>query len=282
MFGQRGRTPDDTAPIRPTDPWAHTAPLDPDPDLNHPAPYLNRPYQNDTYPHRPSRDAETYDEDLDDGPPPARRRHPLALAGTFCAIVISLGLVVVLLSPVFSDKPAPSTAPNLPGLLEQPPAATLAPQPAPEVPVPTDSPEPTASPQPVPSEAATGNAAVEDAVVAFVNAVRRQVRCDPVQHDSRLRQAARRHSTDMAAGSFLSHTGSDGSSAEDRMTAAGYDTPLSENLARGFRSAREVVQGWLGSREQRQNILDCDARAIGVGVAVGADGRPYWTQDFGR
>jgi uncharacterized protein YkwD len=260
--------------MRPTDPWARTAPLDADP-------YLNRPY-----PRGPYRNPAPYDEDLDDAPPARRRMHPLAIAGMICAIVISVGLVVVLLSPMFADKPASTGAPNLPGLLEQPPAATLAPQPAPEVPTdtatPSATPQPSLSAQPTSTEAATGNAAVEDAVVAFVNGVRRQANCDPVRNDRRLRQAARQHSADMAAGGFLSHTGSDGSSAADRMKAAGYGDPLSENLARGFGSARDVVKGWLESREQRQNMLDCDAQSVGVGVAVDARGTPYWTQDFGR
>jgi uncharacterized protein YkwD len=245
-----------------TDPWAHTAPL-------HPYPY-----------------PEPYDEDLDGPPSGSRRMRPLAIVGMICAIVISIGLVAVLLSPGFAGKPASTGAPNLPGLLEQPPAATLAPQAAPEVPVPSDTPsatpEPSLSAQPTPTPAAAGNAAVEDAVVALVNGVRRKAGCDPVQSDRRLRQAARQHSADMAAGGFLSHTGRDGSSAADRMRNTGYDAPLSENLARGFGSARDVVKGWLESREQRQNILDCDARAIGVGVVVDAGGTPYWTQDFGR
>jgi uncharacterized protein YkwD len=209
---------------------------------------------------------------------------PLAIAGMICAIVISVGLVVVLLSPVFAGKS--TAAPNLPGLLEQPPGATLAPQAAPEVPVPTDTPsatpEPSLSARPTPTQAAAGNTAVEDAVVALVNGLRRRAHCDPVRNDRRLRQAARRHSADMAAGGFLNHTGTDRSSAADRMRDAGYDAPLSENLARGFGSATDAVKGWLNSREQRQNMLDCDAQSIGVGVAVGVDGRPYWTQDFGR
>jgi uncharacterized protein YkwD len=271
LSGQRGRRPDNTADIHATDPWAHTAPLDVD-AYQYPEPYPGYP--------------EPYDEDPNVPPGRGRRMRPLAVLGTICAIVISIGLVVVLLAQGFAGKPTSTGAPNLPGLLEQPPAATLPPQAAPEVPVPSDtpsaSPEPTLSAQPTPTRAAAGNAAVEDAVVALVNGLRRKARCDAVQNDPRLRQAARQHSADMAAGGFLSHTGSDGSSAADRMRGAGYDAPLSENLARGFGSARDVVQGWLDSREQRQNILNCDAQAIGVGVVVGADGRPYWTQDFGR
>jgi uncharacterized protein YkwD len=254
--------PDDRADSYATDPWAHVAPLDTDRHL---------------YP-------EPYGEDPNDSAGRSRRMRPLAIVGMICAIVISIGLVGVLLSPGFAGKPASTGVPNLPGLLEQPPAATLAPESTPEVPVPTETPtpEPSLSAQPTPTPAAAGNAAVEDAVVALVNSVRRKARCDPLQNDRQLRQAARRHSGDMAAGGFLSHTGSDGSSAADRMRDAGYDAPLSENLARGFGSARDVVKGWLESREQRQSILDCDARATGVGVVVGADGRPYWTQNFGR
>jgi uncharacterized protein YkwD len=209
---------------------------------------------------------------------------PLAVAGMIAAIVISVGLVIVLLSPVLTGKQASNGTPNLPGLLEQPPGATLPPQAAPEAAVPSESPspEPSESAQPTPSRAAAGNAAVEEAVVALVNGLRRQARCDPAENDDRLREAARRHSADMATGRFLKHTGSDGSSAADRMKDAGYDKPLSENLARGFGSARAVVEGWLGSREQRRNMLDCKAQAIGVGVAVDASGTPYWTQVFGR
>jgi len=85
----------------------------------------------------------------------------------------------------------------------------------------------------------------------------------------------------MAARRFLNHRGSDGSSPDDRMRAAGYDDPQSENLARGFTSAKDVMRAWEHSRNDRRNIVDCDARAIGVGVAVSADGTPFWTQDFG-
>jgi uncharacterized protein YkwD len=211
-----------------------------------------------------------------------RGMKPLAIAGTVAAILISFGLVVVLLSPVFGNRSTATGRPVLPGVID-PSAGTLAPEPAPEVSVesPTDEPSPSGSAQPS-QRAAAGNAAAENAVVALVNAERRRARCEPVRNDRRLRDAARRHSADMAAGNFLNHTGSDGSSADDRMRAAGYDDPLSENLARGFTSSRAVMKAWLGSREQQRNILDCDAKAIGVGVAVGADGTPYWTQNFGR
>jgi uncharacterized protein YkwD len=129
-----------------------------------------------------------------------------------------------------------------------------------------------------------GNSRVEGAVVSLVNREREHAGCrQKLRADGRLRTAARAHSADMAVRDFFSHTGSDGSSPNDRMRQAGYDRPLAENIARGQRSAQEVVGAWMASPEHRRNILDCDARGIGVGVAVRAGGgEPFWTQDFGR
>ncbi|MGC9666309.1 CAP domain-containing protein [Planosporangium sp. 12N6] len=304
-----GRTPDDRTDPHPSDPWAHTAPL----PAAHPGPARRGPYDDrtqaydddpteryyDTDPYYGGRPYAgpppgpwAYEETYDDEPAPApgarRRMGPLAITGMVCAIVISIGLVTVLLGPVFAGRSDDNAKPNLPGLLDQPPAATLAPQATPEIPVPTESPDATPTPTPSPTPSATGgrvavgNTAVEDAAVALVNGLRRRTKCDPVRTDPRLRTSAREHSADMAANGFLGQTGSDRSSAADRMRAAGYHDPLSENVARGAGSARDVVQAWLDNKQSRQRMLDCDARAIGVGVAVSADGTPYWTQDLGK
>ncbi|MDT4986740.1 MAG: hypothetical protein QOI74_834 [Micromonosporaceae bacterium] len=227
-----------------------------------------------------------YLEDLDQPGPSGRRTagqrmRPIAISGTIAAILISIGLILALLSPALSGKTSART-PNLPGVLDTPPVGTLAPQPAPQVPV--DSPEPSGEQSAPPTTAppADGNAAAENAVVTLVNNERRAARCDPVQVDPRLAEAARQHSIDMATGGFLSHQGSDGSSANDRMRAAGFNAPLSETIARGFTSSRDVVRAWLRSRADRSRIVDCDAGSVGVSVVVANDGTPYWTQNFGQ
>jgi uncharacterized protein YkwD len=38
----------------------------------------------------------------------------------------------------------------------------------------------------------------------------------------------------------------------------------------------------MNSAGHRRNLLDCSVRAVGIGVVRRADGRVYWTQDFGR
>jgi uncharacterized protein YkwD len=86
----------------------------------------------------------------------------------------------------------------------------------------------------------------------------------------------------MARHNMLSHEGSDGSSPWDRAERAGYDAALSENVAMGYPTAETVMEAWMKSQGHRDNILNCEAKAVGVGLARTADGTAYWTQMFGR
>ncbi len=86
---------------------------------------------------------------------------------------------------------------------------------------------------------------------------------------------------DQAEHNTMSHDGSNGSSPWDRSKAAGYNNAIGENVAMGYRDAAAVMDGWMNSPGHRANILNCDAKAIGVGLAKASDGSPYWTQLFG-
>ncbi|MGA5582106.1 CAP domain-containing protein [Streptomyces thermodiastaticus] len=115
-------------------------------------------------------------------------------------------------------------------------------------------------------------------VVDLVNAERAKAGCSPVTLEARLTRAAQAHSEDMAAHQNMSHTGSDGSSPGDRITRAGYDwRAYGENVAYGYATPEQVMDGWMNSPGHRANILDCDYQEIGVGHAQPGD---YWTQDF--
>jgi uncharacterized protein YkwD len=124
---------------------------------------------------------------------------------------------------------------------------------------------------------------LESEVVTLTNNYRTANGCGALRIDTRLVAAARTHSTDMVTNNFFSHTGSNGSTFVQREASAGYTTGASaENIAWGYRSPKEVVDGWINSAGHRANILNCGSVAVGVGVAYKADGTPYWTQDFGR
>ncbi|GAA3370820.1 hypothetical protein GCM10017744_096120 [Streptomyces antimycoticus] len=49
-------------------------------------------------------------------------------------------------------------------------------------------------------------------------------------------------------------------------------------MAYGYESPKSVMEGWMSSPGHKANILNCDFKEIGVGVAQPGH---YWTQDFG-
>lgn len=133
-----------------------------------------------------------------------------------------------------------------------------------------------------PATAAATRASAESEVIRLTNQERARHGCRAVRHEPKLSTAARWHSQDMARKNFFSHTGSDGSSFAVRAKRAGYNHAMSENIAKGHRTAAEVMRGWMGSTPHRKAIVDCAAKAVGVGVARAKDGALLWTQDFGR
>jgi uncharacterized protein YkwD len=156
--------------------------------------------------------------------------------------------------------------------------------PAKKAPATTPVTPPATTPTTAPSAPSDGTyAAIETEVVTLTNTFRQANGCGALRVDARLVAAARAHSADMAARNFFDHTGSNGSTFVQREAAAGYTTGASaENIAWGYRTANDVVNGWVNSPGHRANILNCSSVAVGVGLAYKTDGTPYWTQDFGR
>jgi uncharacterized protein YkwD len=151
-----------------------------------------------------------------------------------------------------------------------------APRPSPSTPAsPPSSAAPSRSSGPTESEA--------EQVVALVNEERADAGCRPVAVDSKLTTAAQLHSEDQAEHQNMSHTGSDGSTLEQRVDRVGYKWHmLGENVAYGQTTPAQVMDAWMNSEGHRENIINCQFDDIGVGAARDSDGRLYWTQDFGR
>ena len=83
-------------------------------------------------------------------------------------------------------------------------------------------------------------------------------------------------------GRYLGHTGSDGSSAGDRIDRVGYAwRSFAENAATGQYSPAEVVEGWMNSPGHRANILNPKLEEIGIGFSLDTNGSTYWIQKFG-
>ena len=121
-------------------------------------------------------------------------------------------------------------------------------------------------------------------VVALTNAHRTTAGCPALEVSPLLTQAAQRHSEDMARNSFMSHTGSDGSTLRSRVDDTGYLwMRLAENIAAGYPTPASVVSAWMNSEGHRNNILNCSLTEIGVAHTYRADDplyKHYWTQKF--
>jgi len=102
----------------------------------------------------------------------------------------------------------------------------------------------------------------------------------PLRVDSRLMRAAQVHSGDIAAHDIWSHTGSDGSSPQDRMQRAGYSLGAGDEiLAANSTDASAIVSAWLSNSDHRSILMNSEYEDIGVGYAYNPDSayHHYWT-----
>lgn len=139
----------------------------------------------------------------------------------------------------------------------------------------------------------------EEEVLLLVNEARAAARScgsagsfeatSPLTMNGALTCAARLHSLDMYERDFFSHDNPDGVSPSQRVTDAGYEWGATgENIAYGYGSPDQVMEGWLDSDGHCSNIMSDNYTEIGVGYFPGDAGggrfarnAHYWTQNFG-
>jgi uncharacterized protein YkwD len=89
-----------------------------------------------------------------------------------------------------------------------------------------------------------------------VSEIRRAQGLSIFASSARADQAAYRAAADMARNGTFSHTGSDGSSAAERLRDAGCSHALAENIAKGKAlNTGNIIQTWMDSPGHRENIL---------------------------
>jgi uncharacterized protein YkwD len=98
-----------------------------------------------------------------------------------------------------------------------------------------------------------------------------------------LGRAAREYARRMGEEGFFAHVSPSGDDPGDRAESAGYDwSSYGENIAAGYDTPAEVVQGWHDSVGHCRNLMGGFAH-LGVGYADVDDSRygSYWVQLFG-
>ena len=97
----------------------------------------------------------------------------------------------------------------------------------------------------------------------------------PYQYDAAVAATAAAHSADQAARRTMSHTGSDGSNAGQRLTRNGVTwQSWGENVGAGFNDPAVLLQAWLNSPTHRPIVLSASYTRVGVGVADGVQRHP--------
>jgi uncharacterized protein YegL len=98
----------------------------------------------------------------------------------------------------------------------------------------------------------------------------------PLKWDKSLEKASKRHSDDMRQNHFFEHLGSDNKSVGDRLNEINYRwITCGENIAEGYLTENDVIDGWLNSLGHCRNIMNKDFTHVGV-----AKSGSYWTQVF--
>ena len=120
--------------------------------------------------------------------------------------------------------------------------------------------------------------AIEREVIRLVNVGRQKRGLAPLKENWELSRVARHKSIDMRAKNYFSHTSPTYGSPFDMIRAYGISyRSAGENIAKGQRTAQEVMNAWMNSEGHRRNILNAGFTQIGVGYEPNGH---YWTQMF--
>jgi uncharacterized protein YkwD len=116
-------------------------------------------------------------------------------------------------------------------------------------------------------------------IAAAINGVRKANGRPPLAYNPKLETAARSQATLMARKDQLSHDL--GVTLRQRVTAAGYDGAVGENVAGGQTTLEQAIQGWLRSPEHRETLLSDRFTEFGLAVASVDGGKKsrygvYW------
>ena len=130
------------------------------------------------------------------------------------------------------------------------------------------------APAPVVSRSERPEDLTRDQIVAAINATRRAHGAAPWSYSPALENAARSQAQLMASKDTMSHNL--GTTLRERVTAAGYQTAVGENVAKGYKTLPATIDGWLASTGHRNTLLSSKFQEFGLAVARSGSGKLYW------
>jgi len=120
-------------------------------------------------------------------------------------------------------------------------------------------------------------------IESLINNARKQAGLNQLSINSQLTAAAQGHSEDMACHSLLSHTGSNGSSIDQRIVAAGYNPVNYLEIIYASGYPTDAFNWWMNDQVHHDAILNSGVTDMGGGYAYIANSAygGYYTVDFG-
>lgn len=127
---------------------------------------------------------------------------------------------------------------------------------------------------------ASKNKSVYNDVLSYVNKYRSEVSRDSLKMNSQLNLIATIRALEMAWSGKFVHARPDGKDWITAVTDMGYSyMTAGENIAYGYKTAKQVSEGWKNSEGHYQNMIHVNFKQIGIGMAE-LDGKKYWVQIF--
>ncbi|MBN1438538.1 MAG: CAP domain-containing protein [Anaerolineales bacterium] len=145
----------------------------------------------------------------------------------------------------------------------------------------TPPPSPTRTAGPTAAGCATFNFEWEEQVAVMINEERAEYGQYALRLDDRLTNSARAHSVDMVVNRFMSHTGSDGSTPQERERRAGYYGRYWGEIIGGG-TPTIAVNWWMNEPGHRDMVLGTNWPYVDYGVGYAyCPGQGWFTVDFG-
>ena len=118
----------------------------------------------------------------------------------------------------------------------------------------------------------------EQEVIRLVNEIRKENGLKALTYDWELGRVARYKSQDMKDNRYFAHNSPVYGTPFQMIRNFGISfRSAGENIAKGYKTPKAVVDGWMNSSGHRANILNTSYTHIGVGFVSGGN---YWTQMF--
>lgn len=133
--------------------------------------------------------------------------------------------------------------------------------------------------KPSPTAVVNSNEAYAREVLNLVNIERRKYNLSDLSWDASMKKAADVRAKELET--VFQHSRPNGSSCFiifDEMNISYMG--CAENIAYGYATPAEVVNGWMNSPGHKANILTPEYTKLGVGYYVGNNKTPYWVQLF--